>query len=259
MKRLALLALIVASTTLVSSAQRSGGGFAHFSHASSPPGARLNGIASRHNGSRQDLAAYRRPYRGAPYGDFLASLGALSDFTGDPSSYGLSSAPPNFFLMPPSANEMIDDQPHPSAQPLMIELRGDHYVRISNGHESSESDSSEANYQQPPIAGPGRAHAPAQPSGAAIEVSNASRQPAHAAEDLQPAVLIYRDGHTESVSDYAITGGKLYARGNYYSDGYWTKTIDLAALNLPATISSNAGHGVNFVLPGAPNEVVTRP
>jgi hypothetical protein len=254
MKRLALLALFVASTTFVCRAQRSGGGF---SHASAPPGARVNGAFA----SRQDLAAYRRLYRGAPYGDFLASLGTLSDFTGDPSSYGASSAPPNFFLMPPpSANGMIDDQPHPSAQPLMIELRGDHYVRVSNGHETSESDSTAANYQQPPMAGSGRAHsAPAQPSGAPIEVSHASRQPAPATEELQPAVLIYRDGHTESVRDYAITAGKLYARGNYYSDGYWTKTIDLAALNLPATISSNAGHGVNFVLPGAPNEVVTRP
>jgi hypothetical protein len=152
---------------------------------------------------------------------------------------------------------MIDDQPHPSAQPLMIELRGGHYVRITDGHELSESDSAAANYQQPPIAGSERA--PAQPAGTPIEVSGASTQPTRAAEDLQPAVLIYRDGHSESVRDYAITGGKLYARGNYYSDGYWTKTIDLAALNLPATISSNAGHGVNFVLPGAPNEVVTRP
>ena len=261
MKRFPLLALFVASTTLVSIAQRSSGGFAHFSHATAPPGARINGIASSHQGSRQDLAAYRRLYRGAPYGDFLASLGALSDFTGDPSSYGPSSAPPNFFLMPPpSASGMVDDQPHPGGQPLMIELRGDHYVRITNDRETSDSDSTAANYQQPPIAGSGRAHsAPAQAVGAPIEVSGASSQPVRAAQDLQPAVLIYRDGHSESVRDYAITGGKLYARGNYYSDGYWTKTIDLAALNLPATISSNAGHGVNFVLPGAPNEVVTRP
>src|SRR6202167_3173515 len=134
MKRFALLALFVASTMLVSIAQRSGGGFAHFSHAAAPPGARVNGAFA----SRQNLEAYRRLYRGAPYGDFLASLGALSDFTGDPSSYGPSSVPPNFFLMPPlSASGMIDDQPHPSAQPLMIELRGDHYVRVTNGHEVS--------------------------------------------------------------------------------------------------------------------------
>src|SRR5580692_4907224 len=184
MKRLALLALIVAATTSVTSAQRSGGSFAHFSRAAAPPGAHVNGIASRQNGSRQDLAAYRRLYRGAPYGDFLASLGALSDFTGDPSSYGLSSAPPNFFLMPPpSASGMVDDQPHPGGQPLMIELRGDHYVRITNGRETSDSDSTAANYQQPPIAGSGRTHsAPAQPAGVPIEISSASTQPARAAQ-----------------------------------------------------------------------------
>ena len=258
MRKIAILAFLAACTTLMCSAQRGGGGYGHFSHAITPPGA---GRAGGSLVSRQDLAAYRRLYRGGPYGDFLSSLGVLSDFAGDPSTYGVASAPPNFFLMPPTASPgMIEDQPRPSAQPLMIELRGDHYVRITDGREVSESDSTAANYQQPPIASSTNGHSPlAQSSSPPIEISASSNQPIRAAQDLQPAVLVFRDGHTESVRDYAITAGKLYARGNYYSDGYWTKTIDLAALNVPATISSNANHGVKFVLPGAPNEVVTRP
>jgi hypothetical protein len=258
MRKIAILALFAACTTLMCSAQR-GGGYGHFSRAVTPPGGgRVGGSMV----SRQDLAAYRRLYRGGPYGDFLASLGALSDFSGDPSTYGLSNAPPNFFPMPPAASSgMTEDQPRPSAQPLMIELHGDHYVRITNGREASGNDSTAANYQQPPIASSTSGRSPlAQSAGTPIEVAGSSIPPTRAAQDLQAAVvLVFRDGHTESVHDYAITAGKLYARGNYYSDGYWTKTIDLAALNLPATISSNADHGVKFVLPGAPNEVVTRP
>jgi hypothetical protein len=257
MRKIAILALFAACTTLMCSAQRGGGGgYGHFSRAIAPPGA---GHAGGSLVSRQDVAAYRKLYRGGPYGDFLASLGVLSDFAGDPSTFGTSNAPPNLFLMPPTASSgMIEDQPRPSAQPLMIELRGDHYVRITNGREASENDSTAANYQQVPIASSTSSHSP-QPPGTPIAVSGSSNQPTRPVQDLQPAVLVFRDGHTESVHDYAITAGKLYARGNYYSDGYWTETIDLAALNLPATISSNADHGVKFVLPGAPNEVVTRP
>ena len=77
--------------------------------------------------------------------------------------------------------------------------------------------------------------------------------------ELPPVSLIFRDGHSEQVRDYSIVGGVMYARGNYYSDGYWNKTIELAALNLPETLKSNQSRGVRFILPSAANEVVTRP
>jgi hypothetical protein len=51
----------------------------------------------------------------------------------------------------------------------------------------------------------------------------------------------------------------MYARGDYWRDGYWTKNIQLSALNISATLKTNQDHGVKFVLPAGPNEVVTRP
>ena len=56
-----------------------------------------------------------------------------------------------------------------------------------------------------------------------------------------------------------IVEGILYAQGEYWNDGYWTKKIQLSALNLPATRTTNQEHGVNFLLPTSPNEIVTRP
>jgi hypothetical protein len=72
-------------------------------------------------------------------------------------------------------------------------------------------------------------------------------------------VLVYRDGHHEQVFDYVIANGNLYARGDYYRDGFWTKTVQLSALDIPATLRANSDAGVKFMLPSAPNEVVTRP
>jgi hypothetical protein len=79
------------------------------------------------------------------------------------------------------------------------------------------------------------------------------------AQNLPSAVLIFRDGHSEEVRDYTIADGILYARGDYYTDGYWSKKIDLAALNVPETLQANANRSVKFVLPSSPNEVITRP
>lgn len=80
-----------------------------------------------------------------------------------------------------------------------------------------------------------------------------------AARELPAAILIFRDGHSEEVHDYTIADGSLYARGDYYTDGYWNKKIDLSALNLTATIQTNSTRNVKFVVPSSPNEVITRP
>jgi hypothetical protein len=77
--------------------------------------------------------------------------------------------------------------------------------------------------------------------------------------ELPPATLIFRDGHSEEVRDYTIADGILYARGDYYADGYWNKKIGLASLNIPETLQANATRNVKFVLPSSPNEVITRP
>jgi hypothetical protein len=77
--------------------------------------------------------------------------------------------------------------------------------------------------------------------------------------ELPPAILIFRDGHREQAPEYVIVGGTLYAKRDYWQSGHWTKNIQLSALNLPATIQANHDAGIKFMLPSAPNEVVTRP
>ena len=72
-------------------------------------------------------------------------------------------------------------------------------------------------------------------------------------------VLVFRDGHREEVSAYTIVDSILYAQGNYYTDGSWSRRIDVSSLNLPETIEASRSRGVHFRVPTAANEVVTRP
>jgi hypothetical protein len=125
-----------------------------------------------------------------------------------------------------------DRDPPTSTQPLMIELQNGRYVRVSGTPTNGEPLS--LDNKKPPAA-------------------------STAASTLPPALLIFRDGHIEQVRDYTIADGILYARGDYYTDGYWNKKIDLAALNIPQTLKTNATRNVKFVLPASPNEVITRP
>ena len=128
----------------------------------------------------------------------------------------------------------------------MIELQNGRYVRLS---------SSAANGEVLPQSSQAQPAKLTRPSFNRPDASNSLPQTAA----LTPAVLVFRDGHTEEVRDYAIANGMLYARGDYYTDGYWNKKIDLAALNIPETLQTNATRNVKFVLPASPNEVITRP
>ncbi|SRR5579872_205262 len=151
-----------------------------------------------------------------------------SDYAPDQPYYA-EPGPQVIVLQPPAEPE----PPQPRAEPLMIELQGDRYVR-TGGFETADS--------------------------GVPEVSRSLRQvSANAASVRVPTVLVYRDGHREDVSGYAIIRNVIYARGDYYQDGYWTKDIELSSLNIPATLKANQDNGVRFILPASPNEVVTRP
>ncbi len=117
------------------------------------------------------------------------------------------------------------------ANPLLIELQGDRFVRLTGNDVNA-----------PPVAA------------GAGQPSAAQRQ-----TELTPAVLVFRDGRRQEVSSYSIVGPALYASGSYWTNGYWTQKIMLADLNLPVTLEANQERGVNFVLPAAPDQVVTRP
>ena len=117
-------------------------------------------------------------------------------------------------------------------QPLVLELQNGRYVRRN---------STPANGEALPLT---------------LAPAIAAASPAH---DLPPALLIFRDGHSEEVRDYTIADGILYARGDYYTDGYWNKKIELSTLNVAQTLEANTTRNVKFVLPASSNEVITRP
>jgi hypothetical protein len=127
-------------------------------------------------------------------------------------------------------------------QPLMIELQGDHYVRVS-GDDRSGAEMVDRQAVLSSERGPDASRTDRSPSG----------------DELPPAILVFRDGHREEVSGYTITDGALYASGNLYRDGSWNKKIELSSLSLPETIKASQERGVEFRLPTAPNEVIVRP
>ena len=132
-----------------------------------------------------------------------------------------------------------------SLAPLLIEWQNDRYVQV--GDVPSEIKASS-----------GAQDAPA-PAAKPIEMANRWTAPSSTAPQAQPVVLVYRDGRREPVHSYIIAGGVLYANGNYWTDGYWNKKIELATLNLPATLQASQENGAQFVLPNSPNEVIARP
>jgi hypothetical protein len=169
-------------------------------------------------------------------------------FFGDPLIYPDYSSPP--VGQPSGPLVVVQTNPvppptEPPSEPLMIVWQGDRYVRYG-GRGMADQVRTSADYAEPnPSTGQSSPH-----SSSPGEVN----QP-----QLPAAVLVFRDGHREQVHDYVIASGKLYLRGDYWRDGYWTRTIELAALDVPRTLTANQENGVVFILPTAPNEVVTRP
>ena len=145
----------------------------------------------------------------------------------------------------------------------MIELQNGRYVRVNSTPSNGEAlpltlAPDRALSEQPQPSKSTRSHS------APRATSNVTPQPptiaaASLPHDLPPALLLFRDGHSEEVRDYTIADGILYARGDYYTDGYWNKKIALSTLNVPQTLEANSKRNVKFVLPSSPNEVITRP
>jgi hypothetical protein len=60
-----------------------------------------------------------------------------------------------------------------------------------------------------------------------------------------PTTLVFRDGHKQEVTNYAIMGQTVYVFDNR------TKKIALADLDIPATVKANDDQGVEFQVPKA--------
>lgn len=153
-------------------------------------------------------------------------------------AYDGSSSPTQIYLMQgqPGVQETVNPTPPaPPQDPVLIELRGDRYVRVSSAE---------------PTGGAGNETVRPGPAANASTIASAS---------TIPTVFVFRDGHREESSDYSIYGGVVYARTEYWTDGSWTKQIPLSALNIAESRKVNYDRGVRFTLPSSPNEVVVRP
>jgi hypothetical protein len=137
--------------------------------------------------------------------------------------------PPAPQPVPQAPAPQVKQEPLPD--PVLLELRGDQWVRVTNFT---------MNASQVP--------------GAAAQA-----QPRGIAKEIPPAILIYRDGHSEEVSSYSIIGRVMYTKADYWAGGSWTRSIQIADLDLPATLEQNQQRGVKFELPSGPDEVVIRP
>jgi len=79
------------------------------------------------------------------------------------------------------------------------------------------------------------------------EQRRAPQQPqaqADPAQEQEPTVLVFRDGHKQEVKNYAIVGQMLW---DFSAKG--TRKIPLADLDLDTTRKLNDDRGVDFVLP----------
>jgi len=164
-------------------------------------------------------------------------FGRNAVFFGDPfwfddyPSGSMANAAPAPPVVVMSQSAPAPPEPERILEPLLIEWQGDHYVR------TGPSAPKVSDYSELP----------------AVDTTRSQTA------ELPSAILIFRDGHREQVSDYVITGGVLYAQADYAMTGATTRDIQLAALDLSATLRANRENGSKFVLPNSPNEVVTRP
>jgi hypothetical protein len=249
MRSFALVAAISAALIPCASAQRMISAVpAHSVGASRPAAPAFSGIRGSFANHHEGRPFSRFP-NGFPFGWAYPFFADAID-SGDPYStgYPVSSQLP-FVVMQGGGPAMADtgERQAPS-ESLLIELQGDRYVRISG--------QSEDNIQQ--LSGNQDREQAARPTHKQSTAA-AAVQPATPAPPLPPVVLILRDGTHQEVRDYTIADGILYARGDFYTDGYWNKTIQISSLDVPETLSANRAQGVSFVLPSAPNEVITRP
>jgi hypothetical protein len=183
-----------------------------------PPGAHTTGI--RISGNGFERRGFHRPFRG---GGFVGGYG-WPYFYDD---YAETYEPEPVAMVQPTAAAPIQVKAEPVPNPVLLELRGNQWVKVDSFT-----------------------------SAVPVSVSSAAALPT---QSSAPAVLVYRDGHSEELNSYSIIGPVIYTKGDYWSSGNWTRKIQIADLDLPATFKQNQDHGVRFELPSGPDEVIIRP
>lgn len=144
-----------------------------------------------------------------------------------PDYYDSYEQPPPPPQLPVPPETQASNQPLPA--PALLELQGNQWVKVN----SFTMAVNPAPTNAPPVTA--------------------------AVKDMPPAVLVYRDGHTEDLTSYSIIDSAIHTKSDYWTNGAWTRTIQIADLDIPATLKQNQARGVKFELPSSPDEVIIRP
>jgi hypothetical protein len=139
----------------------------------------------------------------------------------DPGAYGYDymagGGGPDLYSGPPLGP---DQNPH-----IVVEQPP---ARPYNGYNGMYDPSDRQAYAAPPSAPPPAPDPPAD------------------AKPGEPSVLIFRDGHQQEVTNYAIMGDSVYVFDKAH------KKIALADLDVPATVKANDDRGLEFKVPASP-------
>jgi hypothetical protein len=163
---------------------------------------------------------------------------------------------PDTVETPPPATEMVAAEPSPAAAAVkpaasvLLELRGDRWVRITNFGASADGEAGRAE-----IGGGDATAARTSPGKGGEHALETGIRPA----GLPKAALVFRDGHTEEIPKYVIVGRTLYTSADYWSTGSWSRKVEISELDVPATLRLNQQRGTKFSLPSGPTEVMMRP
>jgi len=109
----------------------------------------------------------------------------------------------------PPAPAAVSAQPAKPAESLLLERHGDTWVRISASGDSH------------PVAG----NRSTDPPSASATMGSRRAEAAIPVVEIPPAVLVFRDGHTEQIRKYVIVGTTLYTNSDFWSTGSWTRKI----------------------------------
>jgi hypothetical protein len=223
------ISLVMFATTLFASSAQAQGRVAFAPIRPIGPGALRGGVG------KIGFAHPRHVHR------FFADSAFLPYFYPDEDSEPgvIDAPPPQVNVLQPAQPPAVTPATKPS-ESLLLELHGDHWVRITNFGQSQTA-------------------APAVQPGLALPATSRRAPSAEPQSPLPPAVLVFRDGHREVIGKYTIVGATIYTSADYWSSGSWTRQVQIAELDVPATLKLNRERGTKFSLPSGPNEVIIRP
>jgi len=232
---------LIAVFLLASSARAQRGGGMGFA-----PGVHSGPVALHPGAGGSNLVRGRRFGHGGRGRAFVGGYGFFPYFDSDLETENVEPPPPQVVFVPPAPSAATPTPASKPAESQLLERHGDTWLRISSSGDARV------------VAGERFDRSTGAASGGA---TNPATRPsdAAAAVEIPPAVLVFRDGHTEQIRKYVIAGNTLVTSADYWSTGSWTRKIAIADLNIPETLQVNRERGTGFSLPSRSGEVMMRP